>query len=176
MTKIALATAGFQNMNYLGVGCVWCPASIKLEGLESTNAAELIKMHIKTSPKCTFVSIFDKQIRHPDWTVIEDRSQSFQNDEWQQNIDRPSNISNEKWAELGVFFCNEWGTPTCFVCGYQYHFTGNGWTAENVTRNHAYERPRCRHLIKIKGIAFIEEHMARPFAYRKNHMRKLINI
>ena len=163
-------------MYHLGVGCIWCPATIKMEGLGSTNAVELIQMHIKTSPRCTFVSIFNKPIRHPNWTATGDRSQSFNNEEWQLNIDRPSDISNEVWAELGVFFCKKWGTPTCFGCGYQYHFTGKKWTAENVTRNHAYEQPRCRHLIKIKGIAFIEEHMARPFAYRKNYMRKIISI
>ena len=163
-------------MGFLGVGCNWCQASIKLENLGQTDAAELIKMHSRASPRCTFTAQFTKKIAFPKWKSVGDRSRSFNNRDWQQETTRPTAISNRSWAELGAFFSEDYGSPTCFSCGFPYFLTGQGWTKETVVRNHAYEQPRCQHLIKIKGIAFVEEVMARPFNYKKDHSRKIINI
>ena len=179
-TKIALAEAGLQYMGFLGIGCLWCQASMrtidpnKTDNYEPIDGEKLIKMHKKASPRCTFVAKFDP-IAFPGWECNVKRAKSFDNDEWQRGIDKPKTLNNEQWAEMGVFFDEDCGAPTCFACGYPYFFTGENWTTESIAINHAYEQPRCGFLLKIKGIAFIEKYKAQPFTSENSHIRKLMN-
>ena len=149
-----LARAGFIWSSEQGrPRCAYCHI---LLSSEDEQAEDLIERHILRNRECLFVAPFTQVPVH---------------EEWQDQAKRLSSLSDSHWpgstgieiSEQGLFKCPATQRIMCYQCGAvfaSWELWCAGMPNMMVWQLHAQKQRACAHVIKTRGIDFVETSQA----------------